>query len=127
MTFRDAIAANVSRSPDAPFAFGPEAGATMTWRGLADACDSLAACLEQAGCAHGDIVAFMLPNGLSALTVFLGAMAGGYVVAPINLLAQDAHLDYMLDHARPRVVFASAERSRLGCARRARASAHRRR
>ena len=120
MTFRDAIAANASRSPDAPFAFGPETGVMMTWRGLADACDGLASHLEDMGCAPGDIVAFMLPNGLSALTVFLGAMAGGYVVAPINLLAQDAHLDYVLDHARPRVVFASAEfsaRLRAACAR----------
>ena len=50
----------------------------------------------------GDVVGFMLPNGLSALTVFLGAMAGGYVVAPFNLLAQDAQLDYVLGHAQPR-------------------------
>ena len=36
------------------------------------------------GYAPGDVVGFMLPNGLSALTVFLGAMAGGYVVAPVQ-------------------------------------------
>ena len=116
-TLRDAIAANVS---DAPFAFAPEADGVMTWRDLAAACDGLAANLEQMQCATGDIVAFMLPNGLSALTVFLGAMAGGYVVAPINLLAQDAHLDYVLDHSRPHVAFASAEhaaRLRAACAR----------
>ena len=39
----------------------------------------------------------------SAATVFLGAMYGGYVVSPVNLLAQDAQLEYTLGafgHAR---------------------------
>ena len=31
----------------------------------------------------------MLPNGSAAVEVFLGAMHGGYVVSPINLLAQE--------------------------------------
>ena len=105
MTFRDAIGGDASRTPDAPFAFAPETGATMTWRGLDRRRDDIAATGSlprwRGGCAPGDIVAFMLPNGCRQSTVFRGAMAGGYVVAPINLLAQDAHLDYMLGHAQP--------------------------
>ena len=50
----------------------------------------------------------MLENGLSAATVFLGAMYGGYVVSPINLLAQDAQLEYTLTHSEARLVFATA-------------------
>jgi acyl-CoA synthetase (AMP-forming)/AMP-acid ligase II len=120
VTFRDAIAANAARDPDAPFVLAPEADAALSFEQLARACAGFAATLEDMGYAPGDVVAFMLPNGLSALTVFLGAMAGGYVVAPFNLLAQDAHLDFVLDHARPRVVFSSAEfagRLRGACAR----------
>jgi len=56
----------------------------------------------------------MLPNGASAATVFLGAMYGGYVVSPINLLAQDAQLEYTLAHSDTRLVFATADdRARL--------------
>ena len=120
VTFGDAIAANAARTPDAPFVLAPEADAALTFEQLAAACTAFAATLEDMGYAPGDVVGFMLPNGLSALTVFLGAMAGGYVVAPFNLLAQDAHLDFVLDHARPRVVFSSAEfagRLRDACAR----------
>jgi long-chain acyl-CoA synthetase len=50
----------------------------------------------------------MLENGWSAATVFLGAMYGGYVVSPINLLAQDAQLEYSLTHSEATIVFAAA-------------------
>src|SRR5208283_3737998 len=42
-------------------------------------------------------------------SVFLGAMYGGYVVSPVNLLAQDAQLEYTLAHSRTRLVFAAPE------------------
>ena len=38
----------------------------------------------------GEVVSSMLPNGVAAAGVFLGAMHGGYVASPISLLAQDA-------------------------------------
>ena len=119
-TFRDAIEANAARTPDAPFVLAPEPDATLTWKGLAASCDALAAAMERMDVKPGEVVGFMLTNGLSALTVFLGAMAGGYVVAPFNLLAQDAQLDYVLGHAGPQVVFAETEyagRLRAACAR----------
>ena len=70
--------------------------------------------LESRGVAPGATVSFMLENGASAATVFLGAMYGGYVVSPINLHAQDAQLEYTLAHSDTRIVFASAgNRERL--------------
>jgi len=41
--------------------------------------------------------------------VFLGAMYGGYIVAPLNLLAQDSHLDHILAHAAPSIVVVAPE------------------
>ena len=67
-----------------------------------------------AGIAPGDVVVFMLPNGLSALRLLLGAMDGGYVVVPVNLLAQDAHLELRARPLRPRVVFAAPESEARG-------------
>ena len=126
-TFRDAIDANAARTPDVPFVLAPEPDAALTWKGLAASCDALAAAMERMDVKPGEVVGFMLTNGLSALTVFLGAMAGGYVVAPFNLLAQDAQLDYVLGHARPRIVFAETEyagRLRAACARSGARSTH---
>jgi len=39
----------------------------------------------------------------------LGTMAAGYVVSPLNLLAQDAHLEFTLAHSETRFVFAAPE------------------
>ena len=51
----------------------------------------------------------MLPNGVAAASVFLGAMYGGYVVSPVSLLAQDALIEHTLAHSETRIVFAAPE------------------
>jgi long-chain acyl-CoA synthetase len=51
----------------------------------------------------------MLPNGIAAATVFLGAMHGGYVASPVSLLAQDSQIEYTLAHSETRIVFAAPE------------------
>jgi long-chain acyl-CoA synthetase len=51
----------------------------------------------------------MLPNGVAAASIFLGAMYAGYIVSPINLLAQDAQLEYTLAHSGTRLIFAAPE------------------
>ena len=108
-SFRDVIDAQARLRSGAPFLLAPEPGTTLTYAELARHARSFAAGLQAAGLPPGAIVAFMLGNGVSAATVFLGAMYGGYVVAPVNLLAQDAHLDYVMTHAAPALLFTSAE------------------
>jgi sulfoacetate-CoA ligase len=108
-TFRELIDLQAASHPDAPFVFAPEPGVTMTYGDLRGRAFALAAQLASLGTKPGAVVAFMLPNGLSAVTVFLGTMYGGRIVTPINLLAQDAHLDHVLAHAEPAVVFVAPE------------------
>src|SRR4029450_7814430 len=43
--------------------------------------------------------------------VCVGAMYAGHIVSPINLLAQDAQLEYTLAHSGTRIIFAAAEQS----------------
>jgi long-chain acyl-CoA synthetase len=108
-TFRDVIDAQARLRPDAPFLIAPEPGVTLTYADLAHAARAFAASLRADGVMPGDVVGFMQGNGLGAATVFLGTMYGGYVVSPLNLLAQDAHLDHAIRHGSPKVVFAAAE------------------
>ena len=61
------------------------------------------------GIAPGEVVSYMLPNGVAAASVFLGAMYGGYVVSPMSLLAQDALIEHTLAHSETRIVFAAPE------------------
>src|SRR5438552_8648282 len=108
-TLRDAIDHHAESNPDAPFLFAPEPGRVLSYRELRDAARSLAAMLRSEGIAPGEVVSFMLPNGVSAATLFLGAMYAGYVVSPLNLIAQDAHLEYELAHSDTRRVFCAPE------------------
>jgi len=107
--FRAVLEARAAAAPDAPFLCAPESGEVLSYGALGSAADALAARYDGLGAPEGARIAFMLPNGLAAATVFVGTMAAGRIVVPVNLLAQDAHLDHTLAHAEPRVVFASGE------------------
>jgi long-chain acyl-CoA synthetase len=107
-TFRDVIDAHADGQPRAPFLIAPEPALAIDYATLRDRCRAFAAFLAERGIEPGATVSFMLENGMSATTVFLGAMYGGYVVSPINLIAQDAQLEYTLGHSDTRIVFAGA-------------------
>ena len=108
-TFRDAIDAHAAARPDAPCIFAPEPETLLTYGELQRGATALGAYLVQQGIAPGAVVSFMLPNGIAAASVFLGAMYAGYVVSPVNLIAQDAQLEYTLAHSRTRLIFAAPE------------------
>ena len=107
-TFRAVIDGHASTQPTEPFLIAPEPGIAIDYVTLRANCIAFAGLLRGQGISPGATVSFMLENGLSAATVFLGAMYGGFVVSPINLLAQDAQLEYTLTHSEARVVFATA-------------------
>ncbi|MEP7205960.1 MAG: AMP-binding protein [Casimicrobiaceae bacterium] len=107
-TIRAVIDAHADGTPDAPFLLAPEPGTTITYAALRDICRAIGGELAAAGIPPGEVVSFLLPNGVSAATIFLGAMYAGYVVAPMSLLAQDAQLQYILPHSGTRLVFAES-------------------
>jgi len=108
-TLRDVIDHHADARPDAPFLFAPEPNTLITYGELRESSRDLAGFLAGAGVAPGEVVSFMLPNGASAATLLLGTMVAGYVVSPLNLLAQDTHLEYTLAHSDTRFVFAAPE------------------
>ena len=108
-TLRDAIDVQAAARPDAPFIVAPEPGRTVTFGELRSTARALCADLAARGILPGDVVSYMLPNGVSAASVLLGAMYGGYVVSPISLLAQDSQIEHTLRHSGARIVFAAAE------------------
>jgi long-chain acyl-CoA synthetase len=96
-------------TPDAPFVVSPESLRVLSYGELWRAACALDTMLNGRGIGPGDVVGFMLPNGIAAASAFVATMACGRVVAPFNLVAQDAHVDYVLAHARPKLVFATSE------------------
>ncbi len=108
-TFRDAIDAHATARPRAACIVAPEPETILTYDELRRDSVALGAYLARAGIPPGAVVSYMLPNGIAAASVFLGAMYAGYVVSPVNLLAQDSQLEYTLAHSRTRLVFAAPE------------------
>ena len=85
--------------PEAPFLLAPEPGTTVTYGALRGIAQGVAAELAAHGIREGEVVSCMLPNGIAAAGVFLGAMHGGYVVSPVSLLAQDTLIAHTLAHS----------------------------
>src|SRR5439155_24452260 len=77
-TIRDAIEGHANTRPDAPFLLAPEVEATVSYAALRNTAHGFAAELAALGIAPGDVVSWMLPNGIAAAGVFLVAMPGGY-------------------------------------------------
>ena len=107
-TLRDLVDERAAAQPAAACLIAAESDAVTTYAALREASLSIAAFLDDVRIPPGEPVAFMMPNGLSAATLFIGIMAAGRVVAPQNLLAQDSYLEHALTHSGTRLVFADA-------------------
>ena len=113
-TIRHYVDWRAEAQPDRPYLLAPETGREITYSELQRKSRSLTGYLLGLGLSKGDKVSFMLHNGYQAARLLLGAMYGGFVVQPINLLSQRSQLAYVLEHSDTRVVFVADEyRSRL--------------
>ena len=108
-TLRDVLAGHVARQPDRPFLIAPETGRVLSYREVDRQARLLHAYLARCGLKKGSKVALYLPNGYQAMLLFLASMAGGYVIAPLNLLAQRSQLAYVLEHCDCEMLFTARE------------------
>jgi non-ribosomal peptide synthetase component E (peptide arylation enzyme) len=65
-TLREVIDRHAAAQPDAPFLFAPEPGIELTYAGLRATARSLDAELAARGIRPGEVVSYMLPNGVAA-------------------------------------------------------------
>jgi len=108
-TIRHLVDTRAAEQPDATWLIAPETGKTMTFAQLQRNSQDLTRFLLGAGLKKGDKVALMLHNGYQTAQLLIGVMYGGFMVAPLNLLAQPSQLAYVLEHSDTRVVFTSEE------------------
>jgi long-chain acyl-CoA synthetase len=81
----------------------------MTYADLQRASHVLERFLAAQGLRKGDKISLMLHNGYQTARLLIGVMYAGYVVAPLNLLAQRSQLEYVLDHSDIALVFTSVD------------------
>ncbi len=116
-TVRHYIDMRADATPDKAYLVAPETGRELRYGRLREDARTLFYFLRKKGLRQGEKVSLMTHNGYQAADLFLGLMYGGFVVAPINLLAQSAQLEYVLDHSDTRLVFVTAPyRERLASA-----------
>jgi long-chain acyl-CoA synthetase len=108
-TIRDYVDKRAAETPDAVYLIAPETGAVMTYGELRRASIELAGFLAARGLARGDKVALMLHNSYQTARLLVGVMYAGYTVAPLNLVAQQSQLAYVLDHSDTALAFTSAD------------------
>ena len=106
-TLRDVLLAHEASQPNAPLLRSPETDRVLTYGQFAKETRQLAARLHALGFNTADHVGFLLHNGYQTTAIFLGAMAAGYVVTPLNLLSQGDALAYVLEHSDISIVFTS--------------------
>ncbi len=106
-TLRDVLLTHEAAQPDATLLRSPETDRQLSYGQFAKEARQLNARLNALGINAGDHVGFLLHNGYQTTTIFLGAMAAGYVVTPLNLLSQGSALAYVLEHSNVRVVLTS--------------------
>lgn len=104
-TIRYFVDEKAEGNPDKIFMIAPEPELTLTYGQLKRDCEAFAEHLLSMGFTKGDKISFMLSNGYQTAKIFLGAMYGGFVIAPLNLMAQPSQLEYVLDHSDTKVVF----------------------
>jgi long-chain acyl-CoA synthetase len=108
-TIRHIVDRQARERPDATWLIAPETGAVMTFAQLQRNSQDLTHFLMGAGLEKGDKVALMLHNSFQTARLLIGVMYGGFMVAPLNLLAQPSQLTYVLQHSDTRIIFTSEE------------------
>ena len=103
------VACQAEARPEATYFIAAETGQSLTYRQLAESCAGIQAFLPAKGLKPGAHVSLVMPNGIATIRILLGAMAGGYVVNPVNLLSGPEPMRYVLEHSDCALVFASPE------------------
>lgn len=110
-TIRAYVDDQAATRPDSVYLIAPEPGLTLTFAALRSESRSLSRHLLASGIRPGDKIALMMHNGFQTCRLFIGLMYGGFCVTPLNLLAQPAQLEYVLDHSETTVVFAAPDQA----------------
>ncbi len=113
-TVTSLIDGHAGERADEPFLIVPETSRTLTFGALRHSINAVGSRLDAMNVAPGAKVAFLLNNGYWTTQIFLGVMASGRVIVPLNAVAGKTQLLHVLGHSDAEVVFVESEyRERL--------------
>lgn len=94
--------------PDRPAIIVPEAGRTVSFRQLSDMSATFVESMTARGLRPGDRIAYLGTNSDLFFVALFGAIAGGFVLLPLNWRCAAPELGYMLADARTSLVLVDA-------------------
>ena len=106
-TIRALIDTQADLNADRVFVISPETEEQLTYCELRTTARALGTKLDELRVEKGAKVAFMLDNGLWTATLFLGVMYSGRIIVPLNAVAGQSQLEYVLVHCDCEVLFVS--------------------
>ena len=106
-TVRACIDRSAETHGDSPFLLAPESTLILDYAGLQRDCLEFEAALTGIGLTPGDKVAFLLDNGHWTASLLLGTMYAGMVTVPLNAVAGQRAVRYVLEHCDATVLFCS--------------------
>lgn len=111
-TIRSAIEHQAQTRPTQPFLIAPhpdqsDSARTLDFKTLATNTAAISAVLNRLGVPRGAKIAFLLDNGYWTAQLFLGVMAAGRVIVPLNAVAGTRQLEHVLGHSDAEVVLVS--------------------
>jgi long-chain acyl-CoA synthetase len=99
------LVAEAARARPASWAVVEDGGRRFDYRRLDTLASQVAATLQHAGLAPGDVVAICASSSFEYVAVFVGALRAGIAVAPLSPSATPVQLMDMVRDSRARVVF----------------------
>jgi len=98
-----------ARYPDKAYIINPDQGKSITFKETAEWCNRIANFLSQHGLQSTDRVCLIGENSIETLILFLAVLNYGATISPINVEESKENHYYMINHARPKIVFYGEE------------------
>jgi acyl-CoA synthetase (AMP-forming)/AMP-acid ligase II len=111
ITIPEAILPAARERGDKPAVIDGETGAILTYGGLAEGADRVAAGFARAGVRPGEAVAIALPNSFDFVLAWYGALRAGAWVVPLSPLCTPAEMEHLIHDSGARHLLTIPERA----------------
>ena len=112
-TVKDYIQFNKQKNPEKSFIICPQTKIEITNNALHTSVKKIHYLLRSKKQKKGSVICTLIENSLSSVQLMLGIMSAGLIHTPLNLIAGEDQLSYIVDHSDTNIIFASEDHYQL--------------
>ena len=106
-TVKDYIQFSNQKNPEKSFIICPQTKIEITNNALHTSVKKIHYLLRSKKQKKGGVICTLIENSLSSVQLMLGIMSAGLIHTPLNLIAGEDQLSYIVDHSDTNIIFAS--------------------